>query len=105
MTVKNEVSHIISNFSEVLEEDDVYSKGVRTTIEDITVTVDLKKQSDEDYELYATAESIEESEKARSVLEHVRERLAAEEYSADIHNLREYEFMETRFRVDSSQIP
>lgn len=105
MTVKDEVVSLTDKVKEVVEDSNhIYSKGVNTIIDGVDVTFDLMYQGDE-YEVYATAQAVEEDSDAEMVLRCIRDTLATDEHlSSTVHDSNKVDWMEVRFEADASRI-
>lgn len=105
MTVQDELARLADQVQEVVEDSNkVYSKGVNTVIDGVSVTFDLIDQGNE-YEVYATAQTVEEESDPEVVLQQIRNAFATDKHSSStIHNSDTVDWMEVRFEADSSRI-
>jgi hypothetical protein len=105
MTVQDEIARLTDKVKEVVEDSNhIYLKGVKTVIDGVSVTFDLIDQGDE-YEVYATAHTVEEGSDAEMVLQCIRNALATDEHSSStIHDSDRVDWMEVRFEADASRI-
>lgn len=105
MTVQDKIACLADKVQEVVEDSNqVYSKGVITVIDGVSVTFDLIDQGEE-YEVYATAQTVEEDGNPEMVLQQIRNALATDEDSSStIHDSDRVDWMEVRFEADASRI-
>lgn len=105
MTVNDWLSEIGSEIEKVVMDNNIFTKGVRETVNGVTVSITITEQSGY-YEAYVVAESedesktIEDAEQSVAVVEKV---LSLEEETSVVTE-RSNRWAESCFRVDTDKI-
>jgi len=104
MTVNDWLSEIKSEIESVVDDNRVFTKGIRETVDGVSVSITITEQSDY-YEAYVVAEHKEDSktiEDAKEAVRVVQSVLSSEDHTVSTE--RKNRWAESNFRVNPERI-